>query len=186
MTTRELRWSFIGYASPSNTASARWTASITSWLSWPMVGPSLARRTVCGRSTAICEGTVRPFSSVGATSIRVTAAFRRLLVSGNTTTVGSASNQSAWMTTAKRGLPLSPCKATTTISPRRVSRGHSRRRRLLFPRSLFRTGPRPSSRRLRSPRIGAGIPPRSQGHGCQEPKFGLAAGQRRAFCRVGA
>ncbi len=60
-----------------------------------MVGPSLARRTVCGRSTAICEGSFRPFSTPGAISIRVTAASCNVLVSGNTTTVESALNQSA-------------------------------------------------------------------------------------------
>ena len=86
------------------------------------------------------------------------------------------------MTTARLGFPLSPCNATTTLSPRRGSRGHPRHRRSPAPRMRFRPGPGRFSRLSRATRIGVGIPRRNGGRVCRGPRFELDAVRRCASC----
>jgi len=61
-----------------------------------------------------------------------------------------------------RGLPLSPCKATRTMSPPPISRGRPRRGRSPAPRIPFRHGPRRFAPLPMSRDIAADISPRKR------------------------
>ena len=108
------------FAIPKNTASRRSTSSTASASNRPKASPILVRITVIALSIMICAGWRRPLVASGATVTRSSGASTKALETSRTVTVACSAKGSACMTSAGRGLPKSPCRATVTKSPRRT------------------------------------------------------------------